>query len=738
MLKTENNKLKFFHQLESTDCGAACLAMIVNFYGKKISLSQVKSFFEFTRIGVSIQDIISVSEKLSLESVALKLTENELTEIPLPAILYWKQDHFVIIENIKRNKNTTSYYLADPAYGKIRLNEEIFLKEWKGNNEKGVAIVSEPSDEFLEIDIPKEKKISMWKSTFFQSAIKFLKVNKFKYIVSFILIIISLLFSFIIPFIFQKIIDNGITPKDINIVYFLLAAQLLLFLSSFLSDFFSHLFLTKINFNLSVILKSELLNKLMRLPINYFDTRLNTETLQRLGDQNRIQNFLTWKGIELILDLLNIIVFGGILLYFNYSIFLIYLILSVISIVWVLFFLKRRSTLEYAMFLNQSENNDKIYEFIMNMPEIKINNAQVNRIKKILNIQEKLNELELRSLFLNTYQNMGVNFLSKLKEIIAFGFCALLIINDNMTLGTLLSVSYILGQLNGPVQNLVGFLRDAQDADISNKRIDQIYNEKDEDELYKKKSVNDELNKITIENISFKYPGNFNEFVLKDITFDLPKKSVTAIVGSSGSGKTTLLKLLLSYYPVTSGCILLGNDNINDIYSNEWRNNCGIVLQDGHIFSGTIAENIAFSDEIIDFEKVMYAAKIAAIIDFIENLPMNYHTKIGSSGIELSGGQKQRILIARAVYKNPDYLFLDEATSALDAENEKIIHDNLQSFFKGKTVIIVAHRLSTVKNADQIIVLKNGEIVEQGNHQSLVNRKADYYNLVKNQLELGN
>jgi ATP-binding cassette subfamily B protein len=306
-----------------------------------------------------------------------------------------------------------------------------------------------------------------------------------------------------------------------------------------------------------------------------------------------------------------------------------------------------------------------------------------------------------------------------------------------MTLGTLLSVSYILGQLNGPVQNLVGFLRDAQDADISNKRIDQIYNEKDEDELYEKKSVDDELNKISIKNISFKYPGNFNEFVLKDISFDLPKKSVTAIVGSSGSGKTTLLKLLLSYYPVTSGYILLGNDNINDIYSNEWRNNCGIVLQDGHIFSGTIAENIAFSDEIIDFEKVIYAARIAAIIDFIENLPMNYHTKIGSSGIELSGGQKQRILIARAIYKNPDYLFLDEATSALDAENEKIIHDNLQSFFKGKTVIIVAHRLSTVKNADQIIVLKNGEIVEQGNHQSLVERKADYYNLVKNQLELG-
>jgi ATP-binding cassette subfamily B protein len=738
MLKTENSKLKFFHQLDSTDCGAACLAMIVNFYGKKISLNQVKSFFEFTRIGVSIQDIVSVSQKLSLESVALKLTENELTEIPLPAILYWKQDHFVIIETIKKNKNLISYYIADPAYGKIKLSEEIFLREWKGNNEKGVAIVSEPSDEFLKINIPKEKEVSMWKSTFFRSAIKFLTKNKFKYIISFILIIVSLLFSFLIPFIFQRIIDNGITPKDINIVYILLAAQLLLFLSSFLSDFFSHLFLTKINFNLSVILKSELLNKLMRLPINYFDTRLNTETLQRLGDQNRIQNFLTWKGIELILDLLNIIVFGAILFYFNYSVFFVYLILSVLSILWVLFFLKRRSTLEYAMFLNQSDNNDKIYEFIMNMPEIKINNAQDNRIKKILNIQEKLNELELKSLFLNTYQNMGVNFLSKLKEIIAFGFCALLIINDNMTLGTLLSVSYVLGQLNGPVQNLVGFLRDAQDANISNKRIDQIYNEKDEDDLYEKKPVNDKLKRISIKNISFKYPGNFNEFVLKDITFELPNKSVTAIVGSSGSGKTTLLKLLLSYYPVTNGCVLLGNDNINDVYSNEWRNNCGIVLQDGHIFSGTIAENIAFSDETIDFNKVMDAAKIAAIIDFIENLPMNYHTKIGSSGIELSGGQKQRILIARAVYKNPDYLFLDEATSALDAENEKIIHDNLQSFFKGKTVIIVAHRLSTVKNADQIIVLKNGEIVEQGNHQSLVHKKADYYNLVKNQLELGN
>ena len=511
-----------------------------------------------------------------------------------------------------------------------------------------------------------------------------------------------------------------------------------MFISRFISEFISHLILTKINFQLSINLKKELLQKLMKLKISFFDTRLNTETLQRLNDQNKIQNYITWKGIDFVINILNIFVFGTILCYFNYKVFLTYLFLSSISIIWVLIFLNKRAILEYAMFLGQSENNNIIYEFIMNMPEIKINDAQNNIINKILEIQKNLNRLELRSLFLNMYQNVGVNFLTKLKEVIAIAVCALLIIENKMTLGTMLSITYVIGQLINPVQSLVSFIRDTQDANIANRRIGEIYNNKDEDSNSKKHIENKIFENINLNNISFKYPGNFNSFVLNNISFQIPNNSITAIVGSSGSGKTTLLKLLLSYYPVTKGNVFLDKYNINDIYINEWRKKCGIVLQDGNIFSGTVAENIALAEDTIDEKKLLYASNIACILNFIQSLPMGFNTKIGNTGIELSGGQKQRILIARAIYKNPHYIFLDEATSALDAENEKIIHDNLQQFFKGKTVVIIAHRLSTVKNADQIIVLKNGEIAEIGNHEQLVQNKADYFNLIKNQLELGN
>ncbi|KAF2506893.1 peptidase domain-containing ABC transporter [Flavobacterium zhairuonense] len=723
--------------MESTDCGAACLCMVLSYYGKQVTLSQIKEIFEFTRVGVSIEDIVQISAKVGLSSTPLKLTQAQLEEIPLPAILFWKQDHFVVLEEIVNKKDDTFYYVSDPGYGRITLNSDIFLKEWLGNNEKGVGIVLEPFDDFSIADLKKEKKKSIFNSPFIVLAFNFLAKNKMKYIGAITLVLLSLLANFYIPFTFQKIIDIGITPRAMDVVYYLLLAQIVLFISRFVSDFISHLILTNINFKLSVSLKGNLLTKLMRLPIRFFDTRLNTETLQRLNDQSKIQNFLTWKGIELVLNVLNILVFGTILCYFNPMVFGMYFVLSSMSIVWVLFFLKKRAMLEYAMFLGQSENNNSIYEFIMNMSEIKINNAQNNIINKILKIQTKLNKLELRSLFLNMYQNVGVDFLSKLKEIIAIAICAILIIDNKMTLGTLLSITYVIGQLTSPLQSLVGFIKDTQDANIANERIGEIYNNNDEDNDSKIQIEDKKFEQIKLNEIAFKYPGNFNPFVLNNISFQIPKNSVTAIVGSSGSGKTTLLKLLLSYYPASAGEILLDDQNLNDVYANEWRKKCGIVLQDGNIFSGTIAENIALAEDVIDEEKLLNASKIACVLNFVESLPMGFHTKIGNTGIELSGGQKQRILIARAVYKNPSYIFFDEATSALDAENEKLIHDNLQEFFKGKTVVIIAHRLSTVKNADQIIVLKDGVIVETGNHQELVYNKANYFNLVKNQLELG-
>ena len=734
----KQHKTTFYHQLTSTDCGAACLAMIASFFGKKYRLRQIKALFEFTRIGITIQDIADNATRMGFNAKVLKLTTEELQTFPFPVILHWKQEHFLVYEHATERKNDNRFHLADPAYGRVILHKDDFEAAWKGTNNKGIVIALQPDENFEKTNLPDAAK-KPWLSLPVYAQLKsFLQKNKLQYLLALFLVIIGLVANWAIPFVFQRVIDDGIDSKQMNMVIFFLSAQFVLFISYFISNFFSNLILTKFNFILSIDLKQSLLKKLMKLPVNFFDTRLNTETLQRIGDQNTIQQFVTWKGIELVLSILNILIFGSILLYYNQVIFSVYLILTALSMLWVFLFLNKRAVLEYAKFLKQSENNNIIYEFIMNMPEIKINNAQDKTINRLIKLQERLNKLELSSLFLNMYQLVGVNFLSKLKELISIAICAYFIINGQMSLGVLLSVSYVIGQLLVPVNNLTYFVKDAQDAKIANERIDEIHNNENEDTGKKNHIKNDSIDRIDIRDLSFKYPGKFSPYVLQNIDFSIKKNTVTAIVGASGSGKTTLLKLLLAYYPIEHGNVYLNDKSINEIFASEWRSNCGIVLQDGKIFSGTIAENIAISDNEIDFDRLIHVCKLANILDFIGNLPMKFDTKIGNAGIQLSGGETQRILISRALYKNPQFIFLDEATSALDAENEKIIHTNLQEFFIGKTVLIIAHRLSTVKNADQIIVLKNGQILEQGTHAQLVAGRGEYYHLIKNQLELGN
>jgi len=734
----KKQKTTFYHQLTSTDCGAACLAMIASFFGKKYNLQQIKTLFEFTRTGITIQDIANNSTKMGFDVKVFKLTTEELQTFPFPVILFWQQEHFLVYEQVSERKNDNFFHLSDPAFGRIKLHKGDFEAAWKGNNQKGIVIVLQPNENFEKTDLPDTVNKS-WLSLPIYSQIKlFLQKNKFRYILALLLIIIGLAANWAIPFIFQRVIDEGIGLKQINIVIYFLSAQFILFISYFVSNFFSNLILTKFNFILSIDLKQSLLIKLMKLPISFFDTRLNTETLNRIGDQNTIQQFATWKGIELILSLLNILIFGSILLYYNVIVFTVYMILTAFSMLWIFLFLKKRAVLEYAKFLKQSENDNIIYEFIMNMPEIKINNAQDKTINRILKLQERLNSLDLRSLFLNMYQIVGVNFLSKFKELTSIAICAYFIINEQMSLGVLLSVSYVIGQLLVPINNLTYFIKDAQDAKIANDRINEIHRNENEDKGEKDHIKNIDVNHIKVNNLSFKYPGNSSPYVLQNLDFVIKKNTVTAIVGASGSGKTTLMKLLLAYYTTERGNICLNEKNINEIITSEWRGNCGIVLQDGKIFSGSIVDNIAISDDDVDFDRLIHVCKLANILDFIGSLPMKFNTKVGNAGIQLSGGETQRILIARALYKNPQFIFLDEATSALDAENEKIIHTNLQDFFVGKTVLIIAHRLSTVKNADQIIVLKNGLIAEKGTHIQLVANKGEYFNLIKNQLELGN
>ncbi|MFT4092028.1 MAG: peptidase domain-containing ABC transporter [Niabella sp.] len=731
-------RFKFQHQLESNDCGPACLVMVAGFYKLSYSLKSAKELCAVTRMGVSVKDILEGGRKMGFDANGLKLTTNELQEIPLPAILFWKQDHFVVLYKIVLKKGRYFFYLADPGYGKITLEKDFFEKEWLGNNAKGVALVFQPAD-LKTVESRKPLRFRFFSGIFIKNVTSFLGSNKLKYIISILLLLVGLTCNWAVPFIFKSMIDNGIMKEAMNVVFILLLAQFVLFISNVGSQLFSDLILTKLNFKLSILLKDAFLQKLIKLPVNYFDTRLNTDTLQRLSDLSKVQTFLTWKGISFFINMLNLVVFSSILFFLNKLMFLIFFISSALSIIWVGYFLKRRATLEYSKFIQQSENNNIVYEFIMNMPEIKVNNAQTTLIGRITSLQKKLNSLELRSLFLNMYQLSGANFVFKLRELLIIALCAYLIVNKHMTLGTLLSVSYIMGQLSGPIMSLINNIRDSQDADISNKRVEEVYTLADESCGCGFKENDIHIGNLVLEKVFFKYPGSFNPFVLNNISFSIPKNRVTAIVGASGSGKTTLMKLMLSYYSPTKGNIYLDETSLSSFIPDEWRKHCGVVLQDGYIFSGSISYNIALlKEDEIDYERLKRAIQIACIEEFINGLPMGLNTKVGNVGMQLSGGQKQRILIARAVYKDPSYVFFDEATSSLDANNERKIMDNLDFFFKGRTVLIIAHRLSTVRNADQIIVMENGQIIETGTHNELVTKKDKYFSLVKNQLELGN
>ena len=542
-----------------------------------------------------------------------------------------------------------------------------------------------------------------------------------------------------IPVLLRKIVDDGIVAKSFTTTMTLLMMQLVFFGSYSISNAMSTLILTKMNFTLSLKYIGEYLYKLLRLPIKIFDNRLNTDLINRMEDQERIQGFLTYKGIEILIALINLVVFSCLLFYYSKLSFLVFLFLSVLTIVWSVLFLEKRKRLEYDRFYMRSENKNTVYEIVNGMPEIKLNAAEESQIAKWEKSQSKLNNISLSSLYLNYYQITGGTFFNKLRDIIIMGICAYFIISSNdLTIGTMMTISYILGQLSGPVSQLTGIMSSMQDTVNSIERLEEIQKKEDEDNTCKVFPPVQLSCGIKVTKVHFKYINNASKYVINDVSFNIPRGKVTAIVGASGCGKTTLVKLLLSFYYPQLGDIYLDGVKLSEINSHEWRKMCGVVMQNGYIFSGTVAENIALAELAPDMERVRNAAKLACIDDFVETLPMKYQTKIGKVGLEISGGQRQRILIARAIYKNPQFIILDEATSSLDANNERLILKNLDEFFHGKTVVIVAHRLSTVKNADNIIVMDRGRIVEQGTHEKLAHARGLYYELVRNQLELGN
>ncbi|MBK7873324.1 MAG: peptidase domain-containing ABC transporter [Saprospiraceae bacterium] len=685
----------FYQQLDAMDCGATCLRMIARHYGRYYSLEQLREMTYMGKQGVTLLGISDAAEHIGLQSLALKTTYDRLIrDIPLPCIAHWNEEHFVVV--YKANKN--SVWIADPAEGKFKLSKKEFLESWvdeEDDGEKlGVLLLLEPTPEFYEHDGEQVDKagfgyiLSYFRK--YQSLIGQLVLG----------LILGSVLQLIFPFLIKAIVDVGINTLDVSFITLVLVAQLVLFATQVVVEFFRSWILLHVGVRVNISLISDFLIKLTKLPLRFFDSRMTGDLMQRIADHERVQRFFSSTTLISVFSFFNFLAFSAVLLIWKPVVFIVFFLGTLLNIAWILFFMRRRRDLDYKRFDQSAEKG-------------------------------------LSSLRIEQLQRSGAVFINEAKNVLITFIVATAVINVEMTLGMLVAIQYIVGQLNSPLNQLVEFVRSFQEARISLERMNEIHIKEDEETHAGKITLLPEYGDLIVENLSFQYEGPHSPMALRDINLYIPRGRTTAIVGSSGSGKTTLLKLLLNFYQPTDGVIRVGDVNLSNIETRMWRSQCGVVMQEGYIFNDTIAHNIALGDEIIDKQKLLKAVKVANIQNFIEALPLGYNTKIGQDGIGVSQGQKQRLLIARAVYKNPEYIFFDEATTSLDAYNEMLIMENLEEFFRHRTVVIVAHRLSTVVNADNIVVLEGGEIVEQGTHDELTYIRGAYYQLIRNQLELG-
>ena len=721
-------------QHDSMQCGIACLQMICRHFGRKFSLDFLSKLCFATNEGVSLLGINDAANKLGFKTLCVKASMNELDQISLPAILHWNQKHFVVLYKIKKGRK---YYIADPGKGLTAYTNEEMREYWLSTNSKGVAMMLEPTPHFYDTKNASgvgEKEIHSF---------RFLYGYVRRYYKYFGMIAVGLalgsIIQLVLPFLTQAIVDKGIKHQDLNIILLILFGQLMLTISRTFIDFLRRWILLRISMKINISLISDFFIKLLKLPMSFFDTKLLGDLMQRMNDHGRVNNFLTQNVLNIVFSLLTLIVFSVVLVIYDKFVFLVFLIGSMLYGGWIALFLKRRKVIDYELFEQQAINNNRTYEFITSMQEIKLQDCEQRKRQEWEHIQKDLFKIQQKSLRLQQQEEAGGIFINELKNIAITVMSAAAVIEGNMTLGMMLAVQYIIGQLCSPVEQLMDFFYSLQDVKISLERINEIHSMEDENgKAGLLTSIKQKSKGINIQNVIFKYNPHVLTKTIDHVDIQIPQGKVTAIVGASGSGKTTLIKLILGYYSVIEGRICIGSTNINDVNKQWWRRQCGVVMQDGVIFSESIARNIAVDDAEIDQVRLLEAAKISRIFDYIMGLPLKFDTKIGRDGIGLSQGQKQRILIARAVYKNPEYIFLDEATNSLDANNERKIVENLDRFYKGKTVVIVAHRLSTVKNADQIVVIDHGKVVETGTHDTLTLKRGTYFQLVKNQLELGN
>ncbi len=724
----------FVQQPDAMDCGPCCLKMVSSFHGRDIPLNKLRESSYITREGVSFLGLSEAAENEGFRTIGVRIPFEKLAEsTPLPCIVHWKQNHFLIVYKIKGDK----VYIADPALGLYKLTRDDFEKGWAATSvdsqRLGLVLILQPNPEFYESE---EEIVNKSGFAFLYKYVKLFKKYFFQLILG---LLIGSFIQLLLPFLTQSIIDVGINNNDIQFIYLILFAQLALVVGRMSVDFIRSWLLLHIGTRINVSVISGFLFKLMSLPISFFDTKLTGDFLQRVEDNNRIENFLTTTTLNVLFSFFNIVIFGIVLAIYDLKILLLFLAGTILYILWVSIFMKSRARLDHLRFSQMSANNSKLIEIINGMQEIKLTQSERSKRWDWENLQAKLFKTKVKSLSLLQYQQAGGKFLIEVTNILITIVAATAVIQGNITLGMMLAVQFIIGQLNMPVNQIISFFRTAQDARMSLDRLAEIHNKEEEEKDSDMKVKNLPADKdIYINNLSFQYEGPRSPRVLNDIDLVIPHNKVTAIVGASGSGKSTLLKMILGFYEPVAGEILIGDTLLSNLSIKLWRQKCGAVMQDGYIFPDTIAFNIAPGIEEIDQNRFQKAVDIANARSFLESLPLSYNTKIGNDGKGLSQGQKQRILIARAIYKNPDYLFFDEATNSLDASNEKSITEKLSDFYTGKTVIVIAHRLSTVMDADNIVVMDEGKIVEQGSHKELIDKRGTYYILIKNQLELGN